>query len=399
MKFSSKIKRCELSPVRKFYPYEMAAVEKGLKVRHLNIGQPDIETPRVFFEAISRFSDSVLEYAPAPGVSDFLTATQKYYESLGFHITREDILATYGGSEALQIVMSCILEEGDEVLVPEPFYPNYTTFINITGGKIRPIKTKAEEGYRFATREQIEPLINEHTRAILMTNPGNPTGVVLTREEMRLMADIAKEHDLFLISDEVYREIVYTGEKISSMLELEDAAENVVVIDSVSKRFSATGARVGAVISRNHELMNEAMKLCQGRLCTATLDQVGAAAMYNELPASYYTEVREEYRRRRDAMVAALSKIPGVEFRCPEGAFYLMVTLLVDDTEKLQYFLLEEFQDNGETVMVTPADGFFTDPELGRNKVRIAYVTNPEDVTRAIELLGLGIQAYIARKD
>ena len=399
MKFSSKIQRCELSPVRKFYPYEMAAVEKGLKVRHLNIGQPDIETPRVFFEAISRFSDSVLEYAPAPGVSDFLTATQKYYESLGFHITREDILATYGGSEALQIVMSCILEEGDEVLVPEPFYPNYTTFINITGGKIRPIKTKAEEGYRFATREQIEPLINEHTRAILMTNPGNPTGVVLTREEMRLMADIAKEHDLFLISDEVYREIVYTGEKISSMLELEDAAENVVVIDSVSKRFSATGARVGAVISRNHELMNEAMKLCQGRLCTATLDQVGAAAMYNELPASYYTEVREEYRRRRDAMVTALSKIPGVEFRYPEGAFYLMVTLPVDDTEKLQYFLLEEFQDNGETVMVTPADGFFTDPELGRNKVRIAYVTNPEDVTRAIELLGLGIQAYNARKD
>ena len=398
MKFSSKIQRCELSPVRKFYPYEMAAVEKGLKVRHLNIGQPDIETPRVFFEAISRFSDSVLEYAPAPGVSDFLTATQKYYESLGFHITREDILATYGGSEALQIVMSCILEEGDEVLVPEPFYPNYTTFINITGGKIRPIKTKAEEGYRFATREQIEPLINEHTRAILMTNPGNPTGVVLTREEMRLMADIAKEHDLFLISDEVYREIVYTGEKISSMLELEDAAENVVVIDSVSKRFSATGARVGAVISRNHELMDEAMKLCQGRLCTATLDQVGAAAMYNELPANYYTEVREEYRRRRDAMMAALSKIPGVEFRCPEGAFYLMATLPVDDAEKLQYFLLEEFEDNGETVMVTPADSFFTDPVLGRNKVRIAYVTNPEDVTRAIELLGLGIQAYNARK-
>ncbi len=398
MKFSSKIQRCELSPVRKFYPYEMAAVEKGLKVRHLNIGQPDIETPRVFFEAISRFSDSVLEYAPAPGVSDFLEATQKYYESLGFLITQDDILATYGGSEALQIVMSCILDEGDEVLVPEPFYPNYTTFINITGGKIRPIKTKAEEGYRFATREQIEPLINEHTRAILMTNPGNPTGVVLTREEMRLMADIAKEHDLFLISDEVYREIVYTGEKISSMLEMEDAAENVVVIDSVSKRFSATGARVGAVISRNHQLMNEAMKLCQGRLCTATLDQEGAAAMYNELPASYYTEVREEYRRRRDAMVAALSKIPGVEFRCPEGAFYLMVTLPVDDTEKLQYFLLEEFQNNGETVMVTPADGFFTDPELGRNKVRIAYVTNPEDVTRAIELLGLGIQAYNAKK-
>ena len=283
MKFSSKIQRCELSPVRKFYPYEMAAVEKGLKVRHLNIGQPDIETPRVFFEAISRFSDSVLEYAPAPGVSDFLTATQKYYESLGFHITREDILATYGGSEALQIVMSCILEEGDEVLVPEPFYPNYTTFINITGGKIRPIKTKAEEGYRFATREQIEPLINEHTRAILMTNPGNPTGVVLSREEMQLMADIAREHDLFLISDEVYREIVYGGEKLASMLECEGAEENVIVVDSVSKRFSATGARVGVLISRNRELMAQALKVCQGRLCAATLDQIGATAVYNEM--------------------------------------------------------------------------------------------------------------------
>ena len=397
MKFSSKIQRCELSPVRKFYPYEMAAVEKGLKVRHLNIGQPDIETPRVFFEAISRFSDSVLEYAPAPGVSDFLTATQKYYESLGFHITREDILATYGGSEALQIVMSCILEEGDEVLVPEPFYPNYTTFINITGGKIRPIKTKAEEGYRFATREQIEPLINEHTRAILMTNPGNPTGVVLTREEMRLMADIAKEHDLFLISDEVYREIVYTG-KMASMLEFEDAAENVVVIDSISKRFSATGARVGTLVSRNRELMGEAMKLCQGRLCIATLGQVGAAAMYNTLDASYYESVREEYQRRRDAIVAALSKVPGVQFTTPEGAFYLMVTLPVDDAEKLQYFLLEEFEDHGETVMFAPGEGFYSDPALGRNKARIAYVTAPDDLTRAVELLGLGIEAYNARR-
>ena len=208
------------------------------------------------------------------------------------------------------------------------------------------------------------------------------------------MADIAKEHNLFLISDEVYREIIYTGEKVSSMLEMEDAAENVVVIDSVSKRFSATGARVGALISRNRELMDQAMKLCQGRLCTATLDQVGAAAMYDRLKPEYYTSVREEYRRRKDAVVEALSKIPGVEFRSPEGAFYLMVTLPVDDAEKLQYFLLQEFQDNGETVMVTPAEGFYTDPALGRNKVRIAYVTNPEDVTRSIELLGLGIRAY-----
>ena len=211
------------------------------------------------------------------------------------------------------------------------------------------------------------------------------------------MADIAKEHDLFLISDEVYREIVYTG-KMASMLEFEDAAENVVVIDSISKRFSDTGARVGTLVSRNRELMGEAMKLCQGRLCIATLGQVGAAAMYNTLDASYYESVREEYQRRRDAIVAALSKVPGVQFTTPEGAFYLMVTLPVDDAEKLQYFLLEEFEDHGETVMFAPGEGFYSDPALGRNKARIAYVTAPDDLTRAVELLGLGIEAYNARR-
>ena len=398
MKFSGRIEECALSPIRKFHPYMVAAEAKGLRVHHLNIGQPDVETPRAFFEAVGNFGEAVLAYAPSPGVESYLEAVRDYYCGLGFPIGTEDILAAFGGSEALQMVFSCILEEGDEILIPEPFYPNYATFVRVTGGRIRPIPTTAAEGYRFASRERIEPLITPRTRAILVTNPGNPTGVVLRREEMRLLADIAREHGLFLIGDEVYRELVYGGEEMRSFLEFEDAAENVVVVDSISKRFSATGARVGAIISRNHQLMGEAMKLCQGRLCTATLDQVGAAAMYNELPANYYTEVREEYRRRRDAMVAALSKIPGVEFRCPEGAFYLMATLPVDDAEKLQYFLLEEFEDNGETVMVTPADSFFTDPVLGRNKVRIAYVTNPEDVTRAIELLGLGIQAYNARK-
>ena len=398
MKFSSKIQRCELSPVRKFYPYEVAAVEKGLTVHHLNIGQPDIETPREFFDAVAHFSDSVLAYAPAPGENCFLEATQRYYESLGFHITCDDILATYGGSEALQIVLSCILEEGDEVLVPEPFYPNYTTFVNITGGKIMPIPTSPEEGYRFAKRELIEPRITERTRAILMTNPGNPTGVVLSREEMRLMADIAKEHDLFLISDEVYREIIYTGEKVSSMLEMEDAAENVVVIDSVSKRFSATGARVGALVTRNQQLIQEASKICQSRLCIATLEQAGAAAMYTRLAQGYYDDVLAQYEQRKEALVESLSKLPGVTFNSPEGAFYVMATLPVDDAEKLQYFLLEEFEDQGETVMFTPAEGFYSNPDDGRNKVRIAYVTNPADITRAIEILGRGIEAYNARK-
>lgn len=396
MKFSSKIKRCELSPVRKFYPYEMAAVAKGLKVRHLNIGQPDIETPRAFFDAIANFGERVVEYAPAPGVEVYVDAVREYYTRMGCSITHDDILTTFGGSEALEIVMSCILEEGDEVLVPEPFYPNYTTFVNITGGRIRPIPTTAEEGYRFASREKIEPLINEHTRAILMTTPGNPTGVVLSREEMRLMADIAKEHDLFLISDEVYREIVYTG-KMATMLEMEDAAENIVVIDSVSKRFSATGSRVGALVSRNKELMGEAMKLAQGRLCAATLDQLGAAALYG-VGSDYFSAVREEYHRRRDTCMEGLSQIPGVVCECPKGAFYLMAKLPVDDTDKFQTWLLEEFQDNGETVMFAPGEGFYGTPGKGRDEVRLAYILKQADLRRAMEVLAHGIEAYNSRK-
>lgn len=398
MKFSSKIEACELSPIRKFHPYVLAAEAKGRTVHHLNIGQPDIPTPPAFFDAVHNFVEDVLAYAPSPGVDVFLDAVRDYYIGLGFPIDRDDILATHGGSEALEIVMACILDDGDEILVPEPFYPNYSTFINVTGAAIRPIPTSPEEGYRYATREQIEPLINEHTRAILVTNPGNPTGVVLNRQEMRLLVDIAKEHELFLISDEVYREIVYTGEKLSSMLEFADAAENVVVVDSVSKRFSSCGARVGALISRNQELMAQAMKICQGRLCAATLDQVGAAAMYRELPAAYYTSIREEYQRRRDAVVESLAKIPGVRFSHPDGAFYVMATLPVDDAEKLQYFLLEEFEDQGETVMYTPAESFYATPGKGRNEIRIAYVTNPNDLRRAVELLGLGIAAYNSRK-
>ena len=397
MKFSSRIESCTLSPIRKFRPYVVAAEAEGKKVLHLNIGQPDVETPKVFFDAVRDFSEKVLEYAPSPGVESFVEAVRKYYQSLGISITDEDILATYGGSEALQIILSCILEDGDEILVPEPYYPNYDTFVRVTGAVIKPVPTDPENGYRFASRELIEPYITERTRAIMITNPGNPTGVVLTAEERRIMVDIAKEHDLFLISDEVYRELVYGGEELSSMLEFEDAAENVIVIDSVSKRFSATGARVGVIVSRNQELMAHAMKICQGRLCAATLDQVGAAALYNSLTPKYYAEMRTEYRRRRDAVVEGLRKIPGVQFHVPDGAFYLMVTLPVDDAEQLQYFLLKEFEDHGETVMYAPGEGFYATPGKGRNEIRIAYVTNSEELRRAIEVLGLGIQAYNER--
>lgn len=362
----------------------------------MNIGQPDIETPPIFFEAVKNFHAPVLEYAPSPGIPELIEAIRGYYAKLDIPLESGDILAATGGSEALEMVLECILDDGDEILIPEPFYPNYNTFVRVTGAKIHPIHTSPEEGYHYADRAKIEAEINEHTRAIMVTNPGNPTGVVLTPEEMRLIVDIAKEHNLFVIGDEVYREFVYGGEKLATMLQFPDAAENVVVVDSVSKRFSACGARVGVLISRNKELMAHAMKYCQGRLCSATLDQVGAAALYTVGP-DYFAAVRDEYKRRRDTCMAKLAEIPGVVCKCPKGAFYIMAALPVDDAEKFQMWLLEEFEDHGDTVMFAPGEGFYGTPGKGKNEVRIAYVLKQADLERAMDLLALGIKAYNAR--
>ena len=396
MKLSTKIQKCELSPIRKYAPYAAAARARGIKIYPLNIGQPDIETPAAFFEAVRAFKSSVLEYAPSDGVPEYLKAVHDYYLRIGLDLAPEDILATAGGSEALSIALACILDDGDELLVPEPFYPNYSTFTQLTGATIRPIPTFAEEGFRYAMRERIEPLINEHTRGILLTNPGNPTGYVLSRDEMRVIADIAKENDLYVISDEVYREFVYGGEEMTSMLEFPDTHENVIVVDSVSKRFSACGARVGALVSRNRAVMTEAMKICQTRLCVATLDQVGAAALYSVEP-SYFASVREEYKRRRDAALKKLLAIPGVVCEQPEGAFYFMVKLPVDDTDKFQQWLLEEFDADGDTVMITPGEGFYATPGKGRNEARMAYVLKQADLERFLYVVAVAIEKYNSR--
>ena len=396
MKFSSKVEKCGLSPMRKFHPYAVAAEAKGKKIYHLNIGQPDVETPKQFFDTIREFNQPVLEYAPSAGVPAYLKAVHDYYTRIGIELEPGDMLATAGGSEALSMTLACILDDGDELLTAEPFYPNYSTFTQVTGATIRPIPTFAEEGFRYAVRERIEPLINEHTRAILMTNPGNPTGYVLSRAEMRVIADIAKEHDLYVVSDEVYREFVYGGEEMTSMLEFEDLHDNVIVVDSVSKRFSACGARVGVVVSRNKAFMTEAMKICQGRLCVATLDQVGAAALYSVGP-EYFAAVREEYKRRRDTALKKLLAIPGVVCEQPEGAFYLMAKLPVDSTDKFQQWLLEEFNADGDTVMLTPGEGFYATPGKGVNEARLAYVLKQADLERAMDVLALGIAAYNAR--
>ena len=393
MKFSSKVLKCGLSPMRKFHPYAVAAEAKGRKIYHLNIGQPDIETPKAYFDAVKHFDLPVLAYAPSPGIPELIEAIRKYYADLGMHFDAGDILITNGGSEALQITMNCILDDGDEILIPEPFYPNYNTMAYTCGAKIHPIPTSPEEGYRYADRAKIEAQINEHTRAIVCTNPGNPTGVVLTPDEQRLMCDIAKEHGLFIIGDEAYREFVYAGEPLQSFGEYADAAENVIVIDTVSKRFSACGARVGAILTRNHELLGEAMKYCQARLSVATLDQIASAALYNVGP-EYFAAVRDEYKRRRDTVVAKLAEIPGVICECPKGAFYLMAALPVDDADKFQQWLLEEFEDNGDTVMFAPGEPFYGTPGKGKNEIRIAYVLKQADLERAMDLLALGIKAY-----
>lgn len=393
MKFSSKVLKCGLSPMRKFHPFAVEAQAKGKKIYHLNIGQPDIETPAACFEAVRSFQHPVLEYAPSPGIPELIEAVQRYYRKIGVSLKEEEILITTGGSEALQITMNCILEDGDEVIVPEPFYPNYNTFVCTAGGTIKPITTTPEEGYRYAQREKIEAAITPRTKAVMITNPGNPTGVILTREELTMIADICKEHDLFLVMDEVYREFFYNGEELSSAASFDHIHENLILIDSVSKRFSACGARIGILISRNEEFMGHAMKYCQARLSVATLDQVAAAALYT-VGEDYFEAVRQEYQRRRDTVVEGLRKIPGVVFDCPNGAFYLMAKLPVDDADAFQQWLLTDFDHEGDTVMFAPGAPFYATEGRGIDEVRIAYVLNQKDLSRAMELLALGIKAY-----
>ena len=327
MQISINANRCEPSPMRKFHPFAVAAEAQGKHIYHLNIGQPDLPTPRAYLDAVRGFDEKTVAYAESPGKPVLIDAVRGYYQKLGVDLSPNEVLITTGGSEALLLTCLSILDPYTEVIIPEPYYPNYTTFVHAAGGVIRALPTNPWEGYRYAKRERIESLITKNTRAILITNPGNPTGVVLDEQEMRMIADVAKEHDLFLICDEVYREFCY-DEKfgVPTMARFSDIDENLVIIDSVSKRFSACGARVGCVITRNRELQQALLKFCQSRLAVATIDQIGAAALYS-VDQDFFRRSKAEYKRRRDTVVRRLRAIPGVVVEEPMGAFYLMASL------------------------------------------------------------------------
>lgn len=395
MKLSQKVQEMQFSPIRKFNVYAIEAKAKGKKVYHLNIGQPDIKTPKAFMEAVRSFDSEVLAYAESGGLVQLQDAIANYFKRFDMDIERKDVLITNGGSEALSMIYTCLLDYGDEVLVPEPFYTNYQTFIASAGGKVVPITTSAEEGYRFAFADRIEKVITDKTRAISLVNPGNPTGTILTRDEMQIIADVAKKHDLWIIADEVYREFAYDGREMTSFGQLEDVKERVIIVDSISKRFSACGARIGCIVSKNEELMSNAMKLAQGRLCCPTLDMIGATALY-ELDPSYFNDVKAEYESRRDAVYDEIMKIPGVVCHKPGGAFYMMVKLPVESSEDFLVWLLTEFDDNGETVMFAPIQGFYGTKGLGKDELRIAYVLNKEDLVRAAQLMRIGLEKYKA---
>ncbi len=393
MQLSEKVNAMQHSPIRKFNPYAEQTVRTGKKVYKLNIGQPDIETPECFLEAVKNFDRRVVAYSESGGETILQDAIIGYFERYGMHFSRKNMIITNGGSEALNMIFTAILNSGDEVLIAEPFYTNYRTFVAAAGGKVVPITTSAEDGYDFCRKDEIEKLITPKTRAICCITPGNPTGRVMTLDDMKLIGEIAREHDLWIVADEVYREFVYDGGDIASFGMLDELADRVIIVDSVSKRFSACGARIGCAVCKNADLMDALMKIAQGRLCCSTLDQIGAAALYR-LDSSYFDKVREEYRSRRDAAYEEVMKIPGVVCHKPAGAFYMTIKLPVDNAEKFLMFMLTEFEDENETAMFSPAEGFYSTPGHGKDEIRIAYVLDSRKMKRGMELIRKGLDAY-----
>lgn len=386
------------SPIRKLAPYAVAAKKSGKKIYHLNIGQPDILTPPAFMETVTNYSEKVLAYSPSEGIPELIQSIIQYYKGYEIDFEENEILITNGGSEALQFSIIAIADAGDEILVPEPFYANYNSFCSAVDVNIVPVTCRAEEGFHLPPKSYIEGLINPKTKAIMVSHPGNPTGVVYTKEEVKLLCEIALEHNLFIISDEVYREFVYDGLEFFSFANVKETEDRVVIIDSISKRFSACGARIGCIASKNKQLIAQILKLCQSRLCAPTLMQIGAIQLYNT-QENYFKSVNKEYEKRRDIIYQSLNNIPNVICRKPTGAFYVIAKLPIEDAEDFSIFLLKDFSINNETVMLAPAKGFYSTPGLGNDEVRIAYILKEEDLISAMEILNKGLIQYLNNKN
>ena len=384
------------SPIRKLVPFAVAAKKRGTKVYHLNIGQPDLPTPQEGLDALKSIDRNILEYSPSQGYLSLREKLVGYYDKYNIKVDADDIIVTSGGSEAILFAFMACLNPGDEIIVPEPAYANYIAFAISAGAKIRTIATTIDEGFSLPKVEKFEELINSRTRAIMICNPNNPTGYLYTRREMSQIRDLVKKYDLYLFSDEVYREYIYTGSPYISVFHLDGIERNTVLIDSVSKRYSECGIRIGCLITKNEEIRQAVMKFCQARLSPPLIGQIVAEASM-DAPEEYYRDVYDEYVERRKVLIDGLNRIPGVYSPIPMGAFYTMAQLPVDDSEKFCRWCLEEFEYEGETVMMAPGAGFYTTPGAGQNQVRIAYVLKKEDLERALLVLRKALEAYPGR--
>ena len=393
-KISQRAQNMPASPVRKLVPYAIQAKQKGIKVYHLNIGQPDIETPQTALDAVKENHLKIYEYALSEGNLEYRQALQDYYHRLGFtDLTTKDFIVTNGGSEALNFAISTLCDDGDEVIIPEPYYANYNGFTNTFNVKVVAVPSTIDTGFALPSIEEFEKKITDKTRAIIICNPGNPTGYLYTREELEKLSQIALKHDIVIISDEVYREYVYDGKQQHSMLEFKELKDHCIIIDSESKRYSMCGARIGFMVTRSKKIHDAAMLFAQARLSPVLLGQIAATAAHHN-DTEYILKVREEYTKRRNLLVDLLNGIPGVICPKPKGAFYCGVELPIDDSDKFAQWLLESYSHNNETIMVAPMTGFYSNPELGKKQVRIAYVLKEEDLRLSVELLNDALQKY-----
>lgn len=393
MEISQRAADMPQSPIRKLAKYADAAKRNGIHVYHLNIGQPDIETPACALEAVRSAKDKILEYSPSQGLRSLRSKMVGYYAEYGIDLSPDEIIITAGGSEAIQFAYMTCLNPGDEIIVTDPSYANYMAFAISCGAVVKSVKTSIEDGFRLPPMEKFEEQITPKTKAILICNPNNPTGYLYTKQEMNQLRDIVKKHNLYLISDEVYREFIYTKRPYISACHLEGIEDNVILVDSVSKRYSECGIRIGALITKNKQVRQAVMKFCQARLSPPLLGQIVAEASIST-PQEYMDTVYDEYLARRNFLIDGLNQIPGVYTPSPMGAFYSMVRLPVDDTDKFCQWCLTDFQYEGQTVMLAPGSGFYTNPEEGKNQVRVAYCLNKEDLTKALVVLRKALEAY-----